>query len=194
MNPFNRAWAFLKAPIYERIERSNDYEPYSDSLGHDDRFTMLRNLEEMRKPLLWQSKDGNARGTFYANDFHNSMEIDNFELNSDAKKKGKARQHLQDFIDEGKDYAIEQGYALPGTHVTNVAPQSAGFWDKLVDEGMIDGAHPTGIRINSAGDEHYTHSYGFNTQPWEHELSAEYAEYHGLPTEAYIDRYLEGQQ
>ena len=181
MNPFDQAWIVLKAPIYERIERSNDYEPYSDSLGPDDQFTMLHDLEGMRKPFLWQSKDGNSRGTFYPDDFHNSIKIDNFELNSNIKGQNKATEHLENFIDEVRDYAMERGYDLPGTHVTNVEHSAAGFWDKMVDRGVIDGAHPrNSIRINSAGDEHYTHAYDDKTQPWQHELNPEYAEYHNL--------------
>ena len=180
-SPFDQAWIVLKAPIYERIERSNDYEPYSDSLGPDDQFTMLRDLEGMRKPFLWQSKDGNSRGTFYPDDFHNSIKIDNFELNSNIKGQNKATEHLENFIDEVRDYAMERGYDLPGTHVTNVEHSAAGFWDKMVDRGVIDVSHPgNSIRTNSAGNEHYTHAYDDKTQPWQHELNPEYAEYHNL--------------
>jgi len=76
---------------------------------------------------------------------------------------------------------MERGYDLPGTHVTNVEHSAAGFWDKMVDRGVIDGAHPgNSIRINSAGNEHYTHAYDDKTQPWQHELNPEYAEYHNL--------------
>ena len=184
MNPFDIAWALLKAPIYEQpttFEESN-WPNYSDSLGQDERFTMLPNLEAMGKPYMWESEDGNARGTIYPDDFMNSIKIDNFELNSDVKGQGKARKYLEDFIEEGQDYFIDNhGLLLDGKHVTNVVYDATDFWDKMVDRGVIDGAHPeNSIRTNNAGDEHYTHAYDDKTQPWQHELNPEYAEYHNL--------------
>jgi hypothetical protein len=195
MNPFDQAWSLLKAPIYEAPStfEEGDWPNYSDSLGQDDRFTMLPNLEEMGKPYMWESEDGNARGTIYPDDFRNSIKIDNFELNSDVKGQGKARKYLEDFIEEGQDYFIDNdGFLLDGVHVTNVEHGATGFWDKMVDAGVIDGAHSTGyIRTNIAGDEHYTHAYDDKTQPWRHELNHEYAEYHGLPTDAIYDQFVE---
>jgi len=195
MNPFDQAWSLLKAPIYEAPStfEEGDWPNYSDSLGQDDRFTMLPNLEEMGKPYMWESEDGNARGTIYPDDFKNSIKIDNFELNSDVKGQGKARKYLEDFIEEGQDYFIDNdGFLLDGVHVTNVEHGATGFWDKMVDAGVIDGAHSTGyIRTNNAGDKHYTHAYDDKMQPWRHELNPEYAEYHGLPTDAIYDQFVE---
>ena len=182
---FDLAWRVLKAPINEKLKR-------------DDKFTMLRYLERSSpfSHSIWQSKDGNSRGTYYPDDFHNSIKINNFELNSDVKGHGKAREHLENFISEAKDHAMEQGYDyLPGTHVTNVEHHAAGFWNKMVDANVIDGAHSTGhIRTNNFGDEHYTHAHSgtdseVRTQPWQHALNPEYAEYHDLPTEAYLEEY-----
>tara|TARA_R110002020_G_scaffold69321_3_gene180426 strand:+ start:6210 stop:6800 length:591 start_codon:yes stop_codon:yes gene_type:complete len=193
VNAFDLAWSVLKAPIYEEpttFEEGN-WPNYSDSLGQDDRFTMLPNLEAMGKPYMWESQDGNARGTIFPDDFRNSIKIDNFELNSDVKGQGKARKYLEDFIEEGQDYFIDnEGFFLDGVHVTNVEHGATGFWNKMVDSGVIDGAHSTGhIRTNNAGDEHYTHAYDDRKQPWSHELNPEYAEYHDLPTDAYLEEY-----
>lgn len=175
-SPFDQAWIVLKAPIYER-----DYHEFPESLGANEQYEMLPNFEETYDPFVWQSEDGNARGTVFPQDFYNSLSINNFELASNSRGKGKAKAHVKQMIDDAKDYFMERGYNLPGTHVTNVEHSAAGFWDKMVDRGVIDGAHPgNSIRINSAGNEHYTHAYDDKTQPWQHELNPEYAEYHNL--------------
>ena len=105
------------------------------------------------------------------------------------RNQGNAREYLQQMIDEGHEHFDHE---LDGTHVTNVAGYARGFWNKLVDEGMLDGAHEhSSIRTNHRGDEHHIYAYDRETkQPWGHELSEDYADYHNLPKEGYLDNFL----
>jgi len=186
MNPFNQAWAVLKAPVYAK--ELDETPPMQNS----ENFEMLPHLDKMGG-FMWESEDGMARGTIRPDFWHNSLLLNNFEVGGPMRYQGNARKYFQRMIDEGHAHF---DHKLDGTHVTNVEPHTFGFWNKLVDEGMVDGAHENNIRITDDGAGHFTHAYDAtgSKQPWGHELSAEYAEYHGLPTEAYIDRYLERQQ
>jgi hypothetical protein len=179
MTAFDIAWSVLKAPVY--VGELGETPP--TQYGHH--YEMLPNLEKFGG-FMWQSEDGMARGTMRPDFWHNSLLINNFEIGGPMRNQGNAREYLQQMIDEGHAHFDHE---LDGTHVTNVEPHTFGFWNKLVDEGMLDGAHERGsIRVNLDGDEHFTHAYDSKTkQPWGHELSEDYADYHDLPREGYLD-------
>ena len=185
MNPFDQAWIVLKAPVYVGAPEGEEGPP--TETGHH--YEMLPHLEKFGG-FMWQSEDGMSRGTMRPDFYHNSLLINNFEMGGPMRGKGNARDYLQQMIDDGHAHFEHE---LDGVHVTNVEPHTVDFWNKLVDEGMFDGAHERGhIRVNLDGDEHYTHAYDKESkQPWLHELSEDYAEYHGLPTEQYIDNALD---
>lgn len=179
MNPFDAAWSVLKAPVY--VGELGETPPTQ----YGRHYEMLPNLEQFGG-FMWQSEDGMSRGTMRPDFYHNSLLINNFEMGGPMRNQGNAREYLQQMIDEGH---AQFDHELDGVHVTNVEPHTAGFWNKLVDEGMLDGAHERGsIRVNLDGDEHFTHAYDSETkQPWGHELSDDYADYHDLPKEGYLD-------
>ena len=99
---------------------------------------------------------------------------------------GLARGTMRPDYDQGHEHF---DYELDGTHVTNVERHTAGFWNKLVDEGILDGAHErANVRTNLDGDQHFVYAYDAETkQPWNHELSEDYADYHDLPIDAVYD-------
>jgi len=175
--PMNLAFRLLKAPVY-----TDDNPPPMQQSRH---YEMLPELDKMGG-YMWQSEDGLARGTLRPDYFLNSLMINNFEMAGPVRGQNKSRQYLQDMIDQGHGHF---GHELTGTHVTNVESHTADFWNKLVDEGMLDGAHErANIRTNLDGDQHFVYAYDKETkQPWNHELSEEYADYHGLPTDAVYD-------
>jgi len=175
--PMDLAFRLLKAPVY-----TDDNPPPMQQSRH---YEMLPELDKMGG-YMWQSEDGLARGTLRPDYFLNSLMINNFEMAGPVRGQNKSRQYLQDMIDQGHGHF---GHELTGTHVTNVESHTADFWNKLVDEGMLDGAHErANIRTNLDGDQHFVYAYDKETkQPWNHELSEDYADYHGLPTDAVYD-------
>jgi len=167
----------LKAPVY-----TDDNPPPMQQSHH---YKMLPYLDQMGG-YMWQSEDGMARGTMRPDYFLNSLLINNFEMAGPVRGQNKSRQYIQDMIDQGHEHFEHE---LDGTHVTNVENRAAGYWNKLVDEGIIDGAHERpNIRTNLDGDQHFIYAYDKETkQPWGHELSEDYADYHDLPTDAVYD-------
>lgn len=186
--PMDIAMQLLKAPIY--ADELGESPPTEQSRHYE----MLGNLEQFGG-FMWQSKDGMARGTLRPDFFKNSLLINNFEMAGPVRGQGQSRDYLQDMIDQGHEYF---DYELDGTHVTNVEPHTAMFWNKLVDEGVLDGAHERShIRTNLHGDKHFVHAYNNDKmRPWMHELSEDYADYHDLPTDEVYDNiyddYLHG--
>ena len=177
MSPFEQAWRLLKAPVY-----TDDNPPPMQQSRH---YKMLPYLDQMGG-FMWQSEDGMARGTMRPDYYLNSLLINNFEMAEPVRGQNKSRQYIQDMIDQGHAHFEHE---LDGTHVTNVERHSAGYWNKLVDEGVLDGAHERPhIRTNLDGDQHFVYAYDKESkQPWSHELSEDYADYHGLPTDAVYD-------
>tara|TARA_Y100000593_G_C4257956_1_gene310649 strand:+ start:627 stop:1190 length:564 start_codon:yes stop_codon:yes gene_type:complete len=183
MQPFEQAWTLLKAPVYAgELGESPPTEP-------SQHYEMLPHLEQMGG-FMWQSEDGMARGTMRPNFWHNTLNINNFEMAGPLRGQGNSRQYLQQMIDEGHGYFDNE---LEGTHVTNVEMHTANFWNKLVDEGLLDGAHErANIRTTLDGDQHFVYAYNNeHKEPWSHELNEEYADYYGLDKEAYIDNMLD---
>ena len=121
-----------------------DYEPkdYTDN----ERFSLVPKIEMVESPLphrYWESKDKDARGYVVLqegneeddplNDYH---QLSLFEMANDSKGQGLSRARLQEFIDELREYDS----SAKSIHVTHSEKHTANFWDKLVDEGLIDSA------------------------------------------------------
>ena len=164
-------WPFLKAQVYTgELGESPPTEP-------GQHYEMLPHLEQMGG-FMWQSEDGMARGTMRPDFWHNTLNINNFEMARPLRGQGNSRQYLQQMIDEGHGHFDNE---LQGTHATNVERHTADFWNKLVDEGMLDGAHQNQVRVSRDGSRHGVYAYDdAYKQPWSHELGEDYMEWHGL--------------
>jgi hypothetical protein len=178
---FDIAWRLLKAPVYEDAEKLP-----TEQARH---YEMLPHLEQMGG-FMWQSDDGMARGTMRPDYWKNSLLINNFEMAGPKRGQGNAREYLQNMINEGHKHFRNE---LQGTHVTNVEPHTARFWNKIVDEGMLDGAHERAdIRTDLSGSRHGVYAYDPHTfEPWMHELGEDYAEYYDLPTDQWYQDAIE---
>jgi len=178
---FDIAWRLLKAPVYEDAEKLP-----TEQARH---YEMLPHLEQMGG-FMWQSDDGMARGTMRPDYWKNSLLINNFEMAGPKRGQGNAREYLQNMINEGHNHFKNE---LQGTHVTNVEPHTARFWNKIVDEGMLDGAHErANIRTDLSGSKHGVYAYDPHTfEPWMHELGEDYAEYYDLPTDQWYQDAME---
>ena len=166
MTAFDRAWGVVKMPLFtgdtpsdDSRKETGDYDPedFMDyERGHvsdSARFRLLptinrnptyinNNINGMY-PRFFESKAGDARG--YAtlregneeddplDDYH---QISLFEMANDSKGQGLSRARLQEFIDELREYDP----SAKSTHLTHSERNTADFWDKLVDEGLIDSA------------------------------------------------------
>ena len=148
----------MKAPVYSGEAPITDEQ--LTNLNEPRDFEMLPNLGHMGG-YMWESEDGAARGTLrfkYAgtdtegnNIGNHNLLINNFEVGLDNRGQGKAHEYLSQMIDEGGEQFIG-GMEPFNTHVTNVEPHTKDFWDKMVDAGIINGAHETGhIRRNLDG-------------------------------------------
>ena len=153
MTAFDRAWDFVKNPLWTEEGTTADYDPedFMDyERGHvsdSARFRLVPTIEIpdfLRHPIrFFESEAGDARG--YAalregneeddplDDYH---QISLFEMANDSKGQGLSRARLQEFIDELR----EHDPSAKSTHVTHSERNTADFWDKMVDEGLIDSA------------------------------------------------------
>ena len=145
MTAFDRAWNLVKMPIY------NPYEVNTDD-WHDNaenyKFDVI-NIAEDRimghgdyNPRLWESEHGDAQGYAGYIDEDDDPELGPylqmvlFQMANDKRGKGLSRDRLNEMITELKEY---DGDDLP-IRVTNIENDTVDYWNKLVDEGMIDSA------------------------------------------------------
>ena len=143
VNPFDRAWDLVKMALY-----TDDYRPflYADE-GRYEYF--MPNFIEGRSqahrdynPRLWESKHFDAQG--YANYMDEEddpelgpyLELILFQIANEDRGKGLSRDRLNEMITELKEH---DGEDLP-IRVTNIENDTVDYWNKLVDEGMIDSA------------------------------------------------------
>ena len=156
MTAFERAWEVVKAPLWTEEGTNADYDPedYTDDkrgLTHTpgsihQRFSLVPKIEMVESLLphrYWESKDKDARGYAVLQEgnapedptepYH---QISNFELGQDIRGTGQARNRLLEMIAELR----EQDPEVTSSHVTHSEKHTADFWDKLVDEGLIDSA------------------------------------------------------
>ena len=146
---FDVAWSVVKAPLYED---ESDLIDAGMIDTEDDRYTLLMEdwLKEIgtSRPRWWQSWYGDARGYARAAGDRESFQetndesvkphhqITSFEMAHRAKGRGLARDRLREMISELRERDPE----ARSTHVTHSERDTAAFWDKLVDEGLIDSA------------------------------------------------------
>ena len=155
MTAFDRAWDVVKMPVWT-VDTMDDDFPEEDPerfprvmaepgvrMGSDANIGMNR---------TWESKEGDARGHArirFDEDDVPSHAITEFEIATDQRGKGLARERLRQFIQELKDHD-ERWWKdvdvdlqdLPGlTHVVGSEEDTAAFWDKMVEEGILDSAH-----------------------------------------------------
>jgi len=156
MTAFDTAWDLVKAPLWTESGTTADYEPedYTDDergLTHTpgsihQRFSLVPKIERVESPLphrYWESKDKDARGYAVLQEgdapdepiepYH---QISNFEIAEELRGTGLARDRLKEMIAELNRHDAE----AKSTHVTHSENYTAAFWDKLVNEGLIDSA------------------------------------------------------
>ena len=86
----------------------------------------------------WESKEGDARGVMRSILLEQEGEEDydsaitNFTMAADKRGQGLSRERLQEFIDDVSEWGT--------AHVTNVERDKIDYWNKLVNEGLIESA------------------------------------------------------
>ena len=133
-------------------------------------FTMLQDFghHPVGYDQTWESDDGVARGIAVPNHNDGTWGITHFEIADDLQGLGVGQEYLERFIDELREdeHPHEEGFhpydekLKPyDVHVVQVEPHAEGFWNKMVDRGVLHGAHGTGwIRENPEGTHYYTHA------------------------------------
>ena len=149
-----------------------DGHGYTQDPPMNPRFEMLETMDWALDPNSWQqaweSEDGLARAIVKPDHSEGNWLISHYEIrdNEFAQGQGRGTQYLGELIDtlrldEEKDMH-ENPYDV---HVTHVDPSAIGFWEKMVDRGVIDGAHETAwVRKTPDGEEHFTHPYNHESK------------------------------
>ena len=180
-----------------------DGHGYTQDPPMNPRFEMLETMDWALDPNSWQqaweSEDGLARAIVKPDHSEGNWLISHYEIrdNEFAQGQGRGTQYLGELIDtlrvdEEKDMH-ENPYDV---HVTHVDPSAIGFWEKMVDRGVIDGAHETAwVRKTPDGDEHYTHPYNHESKkPYKPQLMAKQVNpNHGDPYKFVDAEYIESQ-
>lgn len=173
MSPFDTAWSLIKAPMwYGDDEEQPPANPRYDMLEH-----MSWGLDPNSWQQAWESEDGLARAIVKPDHGEGNWLISHYEIrdNEFAQGQGRGTQYLSELIDTLRDDEETDIHENPyDVHVTHVEPEAIGFWDKMVDRGVIDGAHETSwVRKTPDGDEHYTHPYNNESKkPYKPQLIA----------------------
>ena len=159
MSPFDNAWSLIKAPMwYGDDEEQPPANPRYDMLEH-----MSWGLDPNSFQQAWESEDGLARAIVKPDHGEGNWLISHYEIrdNEFAQGHGRGTKYLGELIDTLRDDEEIDIHENPyDVHVTHVEPSAIGFWEKMVDRGVIDGAHETSwVRKTPDGDEHYTHPY-----------------------------------
>ena len=155
MTAFERAWSLLKTPIWHQ----GDLDDPESELPQDDPERFPRVMSEPIARLnpdtgrIWESGEEDARGHAqiqWDDDEVPYHQITDFEMATDARGEGLSRDRLREFIDELKeedewlwDMVDEEFQDAPDeTHVVQVESDTADYWNKLVEEGMLTSASP----------------------------------------------------
>ena len=150
IDPFDQAWDVAKAPLWTESGTTADYEPEVVDDFENGGFSLVPKIDDdeihafgAALPRFWESKNKDARGFASLQEgevdddpkdpYH---QLSMFEMARDARGKGLARDRLREMIAELK----EHDPTATSTHVTHSERDTADFWDKLVDEGLIDSA------------------------------------------------------
>lgn len=144
---------------YGDDEEQPPVNPRYDMLEH-----MSWGLDPNSWQQAWESEDGNARAIVKPDHNKGDWLISHYEIQDDehARGQGRGTRYLEELKStlrpEENPYGdIEEPYQV---HVTHVDPPAIGFWDKMVDRGVINGAHETQwVRKTPDGEEHFTHPY-----------------------------------
>ena len=143
MTAFEKAWGVVKMPVF-----TGDNSPFLHADEGRYEYFMPNFIEGRSEahndnnPRLWESKHFDAQG--YANYMDEEdddelgpyLQLILFQLANEARGHGLSRERLMEMIDElrafeGGDYPIR---------VTNIEGDTTDYWNKLVDEGVIDSA------------------------------------------------------
>ena len=171
-------------------------DPELDENPSNPDFTMLRDFTplwvseniQVDSPF-WESEDGNARGTATPNHENGHWELNHFEIKDELQGLGQAESYVEEFINnlreientddfqntksEWYDNFSDDPYEM---HGIMVEPTAMGFWEKMIDRGLLDAAHETAwVRQNPEGTHYYTHPFDRTkmrpTKPLEYPLA-----------------------
>tara|TARA_R100001591_G_scaffold48813_1_gene59559 strand:+ start:2137 stop:3750 length:1614 start_codon:yes stop_codon:yes gene_type:complete len=184
VSPFDTAWSLIKAPMWYG-DGTGDFERDEQGIVKDPpmnpRYDMLEHMSWALDPnsfqQAWESEDGLARAIVKPDHSEGNWLISHYEIrdNEFAQGQGRGTQYLSELIDTLRDDEETDIHENPyDVHVTHVDPPAIGFWEKMVDRGVIDGAHETSwVRKTPDGDEHYTHPYNNESKkPYKPQLIA----------------------
>lgn len=200
MSPFDTAWSLIKAPMWYG-DGTGDFERDEQGIVKDPpmnpRYQMLESMDWALDPNSWQqaweSEDGLARAIVKPDHGEGNWLISHYEIqdNEFAQGHGRGTQYLGELIDTLRNDEEKDMHENPyDVHVTHVDPSAIGFWEKMVDRGVIDGAHETAwVRKTPDGDEHYTHPYNHESKkPYKPQMMAKSVNpNHGEPY-GFVDR------
>lgn len=183
MSPFDTAWSLIKAPMWygDGTAVAGDGNFYTQDPPPNPNYDMLEHMDWALDPNSWQqaweSEDGLARAIVKPDHSEGNWLISHYEIkdNEFAQGQGRGTQYLSELIDALRFDEESDIHENPyDVHVTHVDPTAIGFWDKMVDRGLIDGAHETAwVRKTPDGDEHYTHPYNHESKkPYKPQLMA----------------------
>lgn len=136
------------------------------------RYEMLESMDWALDPNSWQqaweSEDGNARAIVKPDHNEGNWLISHYEIkdNEFAQGHGRGTQYLHELKSTLRNDEEPEIHEHPyDFHVTHVDPSAIGFWEKMVDRGVIDGAHETSwVRKTPDGEEHFTHPYNHESK------------------------------
>lgn len=142
MTAFDTAWQLVKMPFVhsDKIPEIawggvlGSVSPYEHQLADDEESFWV---DDEERPMAWglhRDKDyRTGDGT------HVGAEIPYFELHPAIRGKGKGREALMQYIRELKENPYSPMRRASKVLATEVIPSSRGFWDKMEDEGIIQG-------------------------------------------------------
>ena len=126
MTPFDRAWVLLKAPFISPADLPN--------YAHQGALAAANPQDFDNDWWVDDPNDPTAYGFHHVTD--EGIRIPAFEVREDMRGKGYGEEALRQFIEEAlrDPYAGKEGRA----EIAGVIPPSASFWDKMLQQGIID--------------------------------------------------------
>jgi hypothetical protein len=105
----------------------------------DDSFTSMSNLAYITLPdydesYYWISDDENSRATVAFDEENEVIIIPNFEVSLRVRGQGMASQYLHEMIDD-----LHSDFGYYPVQVIDVDNHAIGFWEKMQNQGVIDG-------------------------------------------------------
>ena len=122
----------------------------------DNSFTSMPNMAYITLPnyeeaYYWTSADGNSRATVAYDDEKEVIVIPNFEVSQRVRGQKRASEYLEQLIEESHS---EFGY-YP-VQIVDVDNHAVGFWEKMENQGAIDGW----TQGSFAAEDNYDATYG----------------------------------